>query len=113
MTRVQSSVSGETQLLLSSSAHDVKLWNASLISDGPTHSFEACKAARFSNQGDVFAALLSEFARREILLYDIQTCQLETKLSDTFAGSTGRGHVYSLVHFSPHDSMLLWNGGSV
>lgn len=110
LTLVQSFVSGETQLLLSSSSQDVRLWDATSILSGPTHSFEGCKAAKFSNSGNVFAALSSEAARREILLYDIQTCQLESKLSDTFATSTGRGHVYSLIHFSPSDSMLLWNG---
>lgn len=110
LTLVQSYVSGETQLLLSSCSQDVKLWDATSILGGPTHSFEGCKAARFSNSGNVFAALSSESAGREILLYNIQTCQLETKLSDTFAPSTGRGHLYSLIHFSPADSMLLWNG---
>ncbi|KAK7351425.1 hypothetical protein VNO77_10883 [Canavalia gladiata] len=110
LTLVQSFVSGETQLLLSSSSQDVRLWDATSILSGPTHSFEGCKAARFSNSGNIFAALSSESARREILLYDIQKCQLDAKLSDTFATSTGRGHVYSLIHFSPSDSMLLWNG---
>ncbi|XP_061346169.1 DDB1- and CUL4-associated factor homolog 1-like isoform X2 [Gastrolobium bilobum] len=110
LTLVQSFVSGETQLLLSSSCQDVRLWDATSILGGPSHSFEGCKAARFSNSGNIFAALSSESARREILLYDVQKCQLESKLSDTFATSTGRGHVYSLIHFSPSDSMLLWNG---
>ncbi|KAL5144994.1 DDB1- and CUL4-associated factor 1 [Glycine soja] len=110
LTLVQSFVSGETQLLLSSSSQDVRLWDATSILGGPSHSFEGCKAARFSNSGNVFAALSSESARREILLYDIQTCHIESKLSDTFAASTGRGHVYSLIHFNPSDSMLLWNG---
>ncbi|MED6195206.1 hypothetical protein PIB30_035816 [Stylosanthes scabra] len=110
LTLVQSFVSGETQLLLSSSSQDVRLWDAASILTGPTHSFEGCKAARFSHSGNVFAALSTESTRREILLYDIQTCQLESKLTDTFAASTGRGHVYSLIHFSPSDSMLLWNG---
>ncbi|KAK7352776.1 hypothetical protein VNO80_18204 [Phaseolus coccineus] len=110
LTLVQSFVSGETQLLLSSSSQDVRLWDATSILGGPSHSFEGCRAARFSNSGNVFAALSSESSRREILLYDIQTCQLESKLTDTFATSTGRGHVYSLIHFNPSDSMLLWNG---
>ncbi|KAK7410307.1 hypothetical protein VNO78_00997 [Psophocarpus tetragonolobus] len=110
LTLVQSFVSGETQLLLSSSAQDVRLWEATSILGGPTHSFEGCKAARFSNSGNVFAALSAESARREILLYDVQTCQVESKLLDTFTTSTGRGHVYSLIHFNPSDSMLLWNG---
>ncbi|XP_019415003.1 PREDICTED: DDB1- and CUL4-associated factor homolog 1-like isoform X1 [Lupinus angustifolius] len=110
LTLVQSFVSGDNQLLLSSSSQDVMLWDATSILSGPTHSFEGCKAARFSNSGNVFAALSSESARREILLYDIQTCQLELKLSDTPEASIGRTHVYSLIHFSPSDSMLLWNG---
>ncbi|XP_057422725.1 DDB1- and CUL4-associated factor homolog 1-like [Lotus japonicus] len=110
LTLVQSFVSGETQLLLSSSSQDVRLWDASSLSSGTTHSFDGCKAARFSNSGNVFAALSSESAQREILLYDIQTCQLESKLSDTSTNFTGRGHVYPLIHFNPSDSMLLWNG---
>lgn len=110
MTFVESYLSGETQLVLSSSSQDVKLWDASSISGGPMHPFEGCKAARFSNSGNIFAALPSESTRREILVYDIQTCQLESTLSDTFASSTGRGHIYSPIHFSPSDTMLLWNG---
>ncbi|KAJ7966081.1 DDB1-and CUL4-associated factor-like 1 [Quillaja saponaria] len=110
LTLVQSYVSGETQLVLSSSSLDVRLWDATSISSGPTHLFEGCKAARFSNSGNVFAALSSEPARREILLFDIQSGQLDSKLSDTSTSSTGRGHVYSQIHFSPSDSMLLWNG---
>ncbi|KAE9609201.1 putative transcription factor WD40-like family [Lupinus albus] len=110
LTLVQSFVSGDKQLLLSSSSQDVKLWDAASILNGPTHSFEGSKVARFSNSGNVFASLPSESGRREIHLYDIQTCQLETKLTDPLEASTGRSHVYSLIHFSPSDSMVLWNG---
>ncbi|XP_059663011.1 DDB1- and CUL4-associated factor homolog 1 [Cornus florida] len=110
LTIVQSYLSGETQLVLSSSAHDVRLWDASSVSIGPRHSFEGCKAARFSNSGTTFAALSSEQSRREILLYDIQTCHLDLKLTDTSASPSSRGHLYSLVQFSPSDNMLLWNG---
>lgn len=110
LTLIQSYLSGETQLLLSSSAHDVCLWDASSISGGPMHSFEGCKAARFSRGGNIFAALPTDFGQREILLYDLQTCQLESRLSDTSGYSTGRGHAYSQIHFSPSDTMLLWNG---
>lgn len=110
LTLVQSHLSDERQLVLSSSPHDVRLWDASSVSGGPMHSFEGCKAARFSNYGTVFAALSSEPSRREILLYDIKTCQLDLKLSDTSTGSSGKGHGYSVIHFSPSDTMLLWNG---
>ncbi|KAE8688112.1 DDB1- and CUL4-associated factor-like protein 1 [Hibiscus syriacus] len=85
-------------------------WDAFFFSGGAMHSFEGCKAARFSNSGSIFASLSSDSTQREILLYDIQTYQLELKLSDTSANSTGRGHVYSPIHFSPSDTMLLWNG---
>ncbi|XP_010246916.1 PREDICTED: DDB1- and CUL4-associated factor homolog 1 [Nelumbo nucifera] len=112
VTFVQSSLSGGTQLVLSSGSYDVRLWDASTVSSGPMHSFEGCKLARFSNSGSTFAAISSESSRREILLYDVQTCNLDLKLSDTSAGSSGpgRGHVQSLIHFSPSDTMLLWNG---
>ncbi|KAH7524295.1 hypothetical protein FEM48_Zijuj06G0104400 [Ziziphus jujuba var. spinosa] len=110
LTLVQSYLSGENHMVLSSSSQDVRLWDASAVSGGPIHSFEGCKAARFSNSGDVFAALSSEPAQREILLYDIQTSQVELKLSDTSTSSTGRGHSYSQIHFNPSDTMLLWNG---
>ncbi|PNX85320.1 ddb1- and cul4-associated factor-like protein, partial [Trifolium pratense] len=110
LTLVQSFVSGETQLLLSSCSKDVKLWDATSILGGPTPSFEGCKAARFSNSGKSFAALSSESAGREIVLYDIQEGKLERTLSDTLATSTGRGHAYSLIHFSPDDERLLYNG---
>ncbi|KAK3210536.1 hypothetical protein Dsin_015242 [Dipteronia sinensis] len=110
VTLIQSHLSGETQLLLSSSALDVNLWDVSSVSGGPMHTFERCKAARFSNSGDIFAALSTDVSERGILLYDIQTCRSEMKLSDTPANFTGRGHAYSQIHFSPSDTMVLWNG---
>ncbi|KAL8536722.1 hypothetical protein ACS0TY_012053 [Phlomoides rotata] len=110
LTLLQSHFSGETQLLLSSSSADVRLWDASSVSAGPKHSFEGIKAARFSNSGSMFAALRSDSPRREILLYDVHSCQLDSMLADTSSNLSGRGHAYSLVHFSPSDSMLLWNG---
>lgn len=109
LTLLQSHFYSETQLVLSSSAHDVRLWDATSVSSGPRHSFEGCKAARFSNSGSLFAALSSDSSQYEILLYDVETCQLDVKLTDTSSGPY-RGHAYSLVHFSPSDSMLLWNG---
>ncbi|GKU87561.1 hypothetical protein SLEP1_g1945 [Rubroshorea leprosula] len=110
LTVVQPYVSGETRLILSSSSQDVRLWNASSVSGGSMHLFDGCKAAKFSNSGATFAALPAESSPREILLYDVQTCLMELKLSDTSANSTARGHAYSLIHFSPSDTMLLWNG---
>ncbi|XP_031373867.1 DDB1- and CUL4-associated factor homolog 1-like isoform X1 [Punica granatum] len=107
---VQSYISGGTQLLLSSSSQDVRLWDASSMQTGPLHPFEGCKSAKFSNSGTHFAALSAEPSRREIVLYDVQTYQTELKLSDPSTGPTGRGHVYSLIHFSPSDAMVLWNG---
>lgn len=110
VTLLQSHFSGENQLILSSSAMDVRLWDASTVSAGPKHSFDGMKAAKFSNSGGTFAALRSDSPRREILLYDIHTCQLDLMLSDTSTNVSGRGHAYSMVHFSPSDSMVLWNG---
>ncbi|OWM77237.1 hypothetical protein CDL15_Pgr028874 [Punica granatum] len=107
---IQSYISGGTQLLLSSSSQDVRLWDASSMQTGPLHPFEGCKSAKFSNSGTHFAALSAEPSRREIVLYDVQTYQTELKLSDPSTGPTGRGHVYSLIHFSPSDAMVLWNG---
>ncbi|CAI9094836.1 OLC1v1030640C1 [Oldenlandia corymbosa var. corymbosa] len=110
LTLVQSCTSGDTQLLLSSSSHDVRLWDGSSVSAGPKHSFEGCKAARFSNSGSKFVALSTDTSQREILLYDVQTYQLGLKLADASNNFSSRGHAYSLVHFSPSDTMLLWNG---
>ncbi|CAN1162552.1 DDB1- and CUL4-associated factor homolog 1 [Linum perenne] len=109
MTLVQSHLAGETQLVLSSSSQDVCLWDASSISGGPLHTLEGRKAARFSNSGDIFATLTTDVSR-EIMLYDVQTCQVHSTLTDTNPSSTGRGHVYPPIHFSPSDTMLLWNG---
>ncbi|KZV45969.1 hypothetical protein F511_10659 [Dorcoceras hygrometricum] len=77
---------------------------------GPKHSVEGIEAARFSNSGSVLAALKSDPNQQEILLYGVHTCQLDMMLSDTSNTHSGRGHAYSLVHFSPSDSVLLWNG---
>ncbi|KAL0312274.1 UNVERIFIED_CONTAM: DDB1- and CUL4-associated factor1 [Sesamum radiatum] len=60
VTLLQSHFSGESQLILSSSAMDVRLWDASSVSVGPKHSFEGIKAARFSNSGAMFAALRTD-----------------------------------------------------
>ncbi|KAK6927757.1 hypothetical protein RJ641_006348 [Dillenia turbinata] len=109
LTIVQSYLSGEKRVILSSSPHDVRLWDAFSISGGPIHSFDGCKAARFSNSGSTFAALPSDSSQRKILLYDIQTYHIEQTLLDT-STSSGRAHMHSQLHFSPSDSMLLWNG---
>ncbi|KAK9128240.1 hypothetical protein Syun_017037 [Stephania yunnanensis] len=109
---VQSALCGGTKLVLSSGSYDVKLWDASSITGGPLHSLEGCKAARFSNSGLKFAALGTESSRHEVLLYDSQTYNLELRLNDS-AGApsgSGRGHVHSQIHFSPSDSLLLYNG---
>ncbi|GAB2276066.1 hypothetical protein Dimus_010807 [Dionaea muscipula] len=110
VTLVQSYRSDGFQLVLSSSSYDVRLWDASSISGGPMHSFEGCRAARFSNSGTLFAALPPDPSRRDILLYDVKEYNLVETLSDTSRGSAGRGHLYSLVHFNHEDRILLWNG---
>lgn len=108
VTLVQPYVSGDTQLLLSSSSSDVQLWDASSITGGPRHSFDGCKAAKFSNSGLRFAALSCEASTKDVLLYDVQTCSPCDKLTDTITSS--RSNPYSLVHFSPCDTLILWNG---
>ncbi|GAA0175766.1 hypothetical protein LIER_28879 [Lithospermum erythrorhizon] len=110
VTLLQSCFSGDTQLILSSTSHDVRLWDSVSISAGPRHSFDGCKTARFSNSGTLFAALSSELSQREVHLYDIQTCQLDVKLADSVSGTSNRGHMHSHVHFNPSDTMLLWDG---
>ncbi|KAL9676092.1 hypothetical protein QQ045_004305 [Rhodiola kirilowii] len=112
LTRIQSHLSGDKQLVLSSSGFDIRLWDASTLSSGPLYSFDGCKAARFSNSGSVFAALSTEpnsTNAREILLYDVQTGNLDAKLSDE-SGSYNKAHGFPLIHFSPLDTMVLWNG---
>ncbi|XP_024004362.1 DDB1- and CUL4-associated factor homolog 1 isoform X1 [Eutrema salsugineum] len=108
VTLVQPYVSGGTQLLLSSSSSDVQLWDASYITGGPRHSFDGCKAAKFSNSGLQFAALSCEASSKDVLVYDVQTCSPVLKLTDTVTSS--RSNPYSLVHFSPCDNLILWNG---
>ncbi|KAL4573779.1 hypothetical protein LXL04_020596 [Taraxacum kok-saghyz] len=111
LTMVKSFFSGDTQLLLSSSSHDVRLWDARLVSAGPKYSFDGIKAATFSHCGTMFSALSSQLSRRrEILLYDVQTCKSYLKLTNPTSGGSSKGHAYSQLHFSPSDIMLLWNG---
>ncbi|URE16758.1 LisH [Musa troglodytarum] len=112
VTLVQSASCGGNQFVLSSGLYDVKLWDASSISTGPLHSFEGCKAARFSHSGTNFATLSSDTSRREVLLYDVQTYNVELRLPDSSSNHPGivRGHAQSLIHFSPLDTLLLWNG---
>ncbi|KAL8171430.1 hypothetical protein V2J09_023234 [Rumex salicifolius] len=109
ITMVESFWGDDTQLLLSSSTFDVKLWDASSITGGPIHWFEDCRTAKFGHSGTVLAALSADTSERNILVYDVRTFQLDQKLSDTSATSS-RGQSYSLVHFSPDDTLLLWNG---
>nr|XP_043627546.1 DDB1- and CUL4-associated factor homolog 1 [Erigeron canadensis] len=110
LTMVKSFFSGDTQLLLSSSSHDVRLWDAPSVAAGPKYSFDGIKGATFSHCGTMFAALSSELSSREILLYDVQTCKSDLKLTDQSFNASSKGHAYSQVHFSPSDIMLLWNG---
>ncbi|XP_078428477.1 DDB1-CUL4 associated factor 1 isoform X2 [Wolffia australiana] len=96
-------------VLLTSGHYDVRLWDSgSLVA--PLHAFEGCKAARFSHSGEVFAALPAEAGRREVLLYDVQTCQLSLRLADPAPAGPGPGRAQALLHFSPLDSLLLYNG---
>ncbi|KAL0739268.1 hypothetical protein Bca4012_015478 [Brassica carinata] len=108
VTLVQPYVSGDTQLLLSSSSSDVQLWDVSYINNGSKHSFDGCKAAKFSNSGRYFAALSCEGPTKDVLLYNVETCTLSHKYTDTSTSS--RSSPYSLVHFSPCDTLILWNG---
>ncbi|GLT57402.1 hypothetical protein SLA2020_303770 [Shorea laevis] len=109
LTFVESYLASETQLVLSSSSEDVRLWDAASVSGGPIHPFEGCKAARFSKSGNIFAALSLEPAQREILLYNIQTCQVDNQhMSDPYChilqsgvNSTSRG-----IFLRPYTSAL-------
>lgn len=109
-------VQSADQYVLSSTQFEVRLWDAYSMSGGPLHSFDGCKAARFSHSGARFAALSVEQAQKEVLLYDVQTCNLELRLPDNGlasrggGGGSGKNHAPSLIHFSPCDDMLLWNG---
>uniref|UniRef100_A0A7N0TYB7 LisH domain-containing protein n=1 Tax=Kalanchoe fedtschenkoi TaxID=63787 RepID=A0A7N0TYB7_KALFE len=109
LTHLESHLHNGTQLVLSSTPRDVCLWDASSIIE-PQKQFGGCKAARFSNLGSDFAALSADQSRREILLYDIQTSELKKNFVDTVVGSSNKRHGHSFIHFSPDDSMLLWNG---
>eukprot|EP00252_Welwitschia_mirabilis_P017926 TRINITY_DN399_c0_g1_i4.p1 TRINITY_DN399_c0_g1~~TRINITY_DN399_c0_g1_i4.p1 ORF type:complete len:1932 (+),score=442.82 TRINITY_DN399_c0_g1_i4:211-6006(+) len=101
-----------SQLVLTSCNYDVRLWDSSALASGPVQTFENCRAARFSHSGGMFAAISTDPSHREILLYDVQSCNLEQRLSDnpSFSSGSFRGSAQSLVHFSPSDTMLLWNG---
>lgn len=111
VTMMESTYSGGNELILTSSLNEVKIWDAFSVSGGPLHTFEDCKAARFSHSGTSFAALSTDTAQREILLYDAQTYTIFQRLPDnTSNSSSGRGYVQPIIHFSPSDTMLLWNG---
>ncbi|TVU16712.1 hypothetical protein EJB05_40287 [Eragrostis curvula] len=111
VTMMESTYSGGNELILTSSLNEVKIWDAFSISGGPLHTFEDCKAAKFSHSGALFAALSADGSQREVQLYNVQTYNLDRRLPDnsTHSGS-GRGHIQPLIHFSPCDRFLLWNG---
>lgn len=46
---------------------------------------------------------------KKILLYDVQTGNLDAKLSDG-SNSSSKGRGLPLIPFSPPDTMILWNG---
>ncbi|KAL5216739.1 hypothetical protein ABZP36_008140 [Zizania latifolia] len=110
VTLVESASSGGNELILSSSLNEVKIWDAFSVSGGYLHTFEGCKAARFSHSGTSFAALSTDTTRRQVLLYDVQTYNLDLQLPDNSSYSGGRGYVQPIIHFNPSDTMLLWNG---
>ncbi|KAI3919224.1 hypothetical protein MKW92_012792 [Papaver armeniacum] len=112
VTLVQSAVSSGARLVLSSASQDVYLWDASSVSAGPLRTFEGCKGARFSTSGTSFAAISTQSSTREVLLYDIQTHNLQLKFCDTSTAPSapGRWHMQYPVHFSSEDNLLLWNG---
>ncbi|KAH7439850.1 hypothetical protein KP509_04G079100 [Ceratopteris richardii] len=97
-------------LLLSSGSFDVRLWNSSSLGAAPLFTFDSCKAACFNNRGDLFAAI-SSVSQKEVLIYDIQTGQRRHKLYDaSLSAGIPRGSVQCIAHFSPSDTLLLWNG---
>ncbi|KAI5071334.1 hypothetical protein GOP47_0013585 [Adiantum capillus-veneris] len=107
---IESTGSQPVHLLLSSGSFDVRLWNSSMLGEIPLFSFDGCKAARFNNKGDVFAAISSN-TQKEVLLYDVQTGQRQQKLSDpSYSAGVPRGSAQCITHFSPSDTLLLWNG---
>jgi DDB1- and CUL4-associated factor 1 len=111
VTTMEATCSGGHELILTSSLNEVKIWDAFSVSAGPLHTFEACKAARFNHSGTSFAALSTDTAQREVQLYDVQTYTLATQLPDnTSSSGSGRGYIQPIIHFSPSDTMLLWNG---
>ncbi|KAJ4868585.1 DDB1- and CUL4-associated factor-like protein 1 [Raphanus sativus] len=46
--------------------------------------------------------------QKMFFLYDVETCITSNKFTDTSTSS--RSSPYSLVHFSPCDTLILWNG---
>ncbi|RDX67032.1 DDB1- and CUL4-associated factor-like 1, partial [Mucuna pruriens] len=103
---IDSFAAGSTKLLLASSPIGVTLDQAWSFGWEKIRFFAGCSAGRFSNSGNAFAALSSGFPRREILVFDIQTCQLVSSFTDTSTGNP----IYSRIHFDHSDSILLWNG---
>ncbi|KAM3391790.1 hypothetical protein ACQJBY_013100 [Aegilops geniculata] len=110
VTMVDSTSIGGTELILSSSIDEVKLFDAFSLHTGPLHTFENCKAARFNHAGTLFASLSTDANHRAVLLYDVQTHNVDMQLPDNSSlPGSGRG-VQPIIHFSPSDDMLLWNG---
>ncbi|ONM15662.1 DDB1- and CUL4-associated factor homolog 1 [Zea mays] len=111
VTMMESTYTGGIEMILTSSLNEVKIWDAFSVSAGPLHTFDDCKSARFNHYGTSFAALSTDTAQREVQLYDVQTYTLATRLPDnTSSSGSGRGYVQPIIHFSPSDTMLLWNG---
>ncbi|GJN25936.1 hypothetical protein PR202_gb13823 [Eleusine coracana subsp. coracana] len=111
VSMMESTYSSGNELILTSSLNEVKIWDAFSISGGALHTFESCKAAKFSHSGALFAALSADSSQRDVQLYDVQTYNLDRRLPDNSIHSgSGRGHIQPLIHFSPDDKMLLWNG---
>jgi HIV-1 Vpr-binding protein len=109
-TLESASSGGGNELILSSSLNEVKLWDAFSVSTGPLHTFEDCKAARFNHTGTLFAAISTDATRRAVLLYDVQTHNIDMQLPNNSSLGSGRNYVHPIIHFSPSDDMLLWNG---
>ncbi|KAL7150607.1 hypothetical protein ABFS83_05G124800 [Erythranthe nasuta] len=97
-----------SRLLLSSTSNEVCLWDGSSFA---AHTFDGVKAARFDSQGTLFAALPSDSSLHEILLFDVQTLNLNTSLvDDTDSRVIRHENPYCEIHFGPLRYMLLWEG---
>ncbi|GAX77992.1 hypothetical protein CEUSTIGMA_g5434.t1, partial [Chlamydomonas eustigma] len=105
----------DTTLLLSSSKHEIKLWDGMGMSRGPVVTWEQATRGRFNHAGTQVAAVSCSGMPRQAYIYDVTTHTKVSTLQDSIlmggpspSRSERSGRAVLSAAWSPADDLLLW-----